>query len=131
MPPRTTHRTAPARKNNTMAAEGVWDLSISTPIGTIDAVVELARQDGVLTGTARGAGESVPLSDITLEGDRLTWKQAVTKPLRLNLAFAAPSEVLLTCTSADWSSYSASASMLTSCDSLSKPARSPSLRCNS
>ncbi|AZS83937.1 hypothetical protein ACIQKE_01795 [Streptomyces griseoviridis] len=73
-----------------MAAEGVWDLSISTPIGTIEAVVEFARprQDGVLTGTARGAAESVPLSDITLEGDRLTWKQAVTKPLRLNLAFA-------------------------------------------
>jgi hypothetical protein len=88
MPPRTTHRNAPARKNNTMAAEGIWDLSISTPIGTIEAVVGSARQDGVLTGTARGAGESVPLSDITLEGDRLTWKQAVTKPLRLNLAFA-------------------------------------------
>uniref|UniRef100_A0AAU3H714 Uncharacterized protein n=1 Tax=Streptomyces sp. NBC_01401 TaxID=2903854 RepID=A0AAU3H714_9ACTN len=71
-----------------MAAEGVWDLSISTPIGRIEAVIELARQDGVLTGTAHGAGESVPLSDVTLDGDRLTWQQAVTKPLRLNLAFA-------------------------------------------
>jgi hypothetical protein len=71
-----------------MAAEDVWDLSVATPIGTIEAVVEFARQDGVVTGTARGAGESVPLSDITLEDDRLTWKQAVTKPLRLNLAFA-------------------------------------------
>ncbi|MET9879567.1 hypothetical protein ABZZ36_33850 [Actinacidiphila glaucinigra] len=70
-----------------MAAEGNWDLSISTPIGTIKAVVEFARQDGVLTGTGHGAAESVPLSDITLDGDRLTWKQAVTKPLRLNLAF--------------------------------------------
>ncbi|WP_433892496.1 hypothetical protein [Streptomyces sp. CA-111067] len=71
-----------------MAAEGVWDLSISTPIGTIDAVVEFARHNGGLTGTARGAGESVPLSDLVSDGDRLTWKQAVTKPLRLNLAFA-------------------------------------------
>ncbi|MGK5529479.1 hypothetical protein [Streptomyces sp. URMC 129] len=86
--PRTTHHTTLARKNNTVAAEGVWDLSISTPIGTIEAVVEFARQDGVLAGTARGAAESVALSDITLEGDRLAWKQAVTKPLRLNLAFA-------------------------------------------
>lgn len=71
-----------------MSVEGTWDLSISTPIGTIKAVVELLRQDGVLTGAAHGAGEEVPLSDVALEGDRLTWKQAVTKPLRLNLAFA-------------------------------------------
>ncbi|KAA0935538.1 hypothetical protein [Streptomyces apricus] len=71
-----------------MFAEGTWDLSVSTPIGTIDVVVRLLRRDGVLTGTARGAQEEVPLRDVLLEGDRLTWKQAVTKPLRLNLAFA-------------------------------------------
>ncbi|MFD7985202.1 hypothetical protein ACFV4M_17775 [Kitasatospora indigofera] len=71
-----------------MTAEGIWDLSVSTPIGRIETVIELALQAGVLTGSAHGAGENVPLSDITLDGDRLTWKQAVTKPLRLNLAFA-------------------------------------------
>ena len=71
-----------------MSVEGIWDLSISTPIGTIKAVLTLRDQDGVLTGTAHGAGEEVPLGDLTLDGDRLTWKQAITKPLRLNLAFA-------------------------------------------
>ncbi|MFF1408674.1 hypothetical protein ACFVX6_02570 [Streptomyces sp. NPDC058289] len=75
-----------------MSVEGTWDLTVSTPIGRINAVVELLRQDGVLTGIARGAGEEVPLDDLTLaldvDGDRLTWKQAVTKPMRLNLAFA-------------------------------------------
>ncbi|MFI9780968.1 hypothetical protein ACIHCV_41100 [Streptomyces sp. NPDC051956] len=71
-----------------MSVEGTWDLSVSTPIGKIKAVVELLRQDGVLTGVAHGTGEEVPLSDIALDGDRLTWKQTVTKPLRLNLAFA-------------------------------------------
>jgi len=71
-----------------MPVEGTWDLSISTPIGKINSVVELRRQDGVLTGAAHGAGEQVPLDDVALDGDRLTWKQAVTKPMRLNLAFA-------------------------------------------
>ncbi|MCX4977662.1 hypothetical protein [Streptomyces sp. NBC_00620] len=71
-----------------MSVEGTWDLSVSTPIGKIKAVVELRRQDGVLTGTAHGAGEEVPLGDVALDGDRLTWTQAITKPLRLNLAFA-------------------------------------------
>jgi hypothetical protein len=71
-----------------MSVEGTWDLSISALIGTIRAVIELRRDDGVLTGAAHGAGEEVPLDDIVLDGDRLTGKQAITKPLRLNLAFA-------------------------------------------
>jgi len=81
---------APHREEekNNMAVDGTWDLSISTPIGKIKAVVELRRQDGVLTGVAHGAGEEVPLSDVALDGDRLTWKQSITRPLRLNLAFA-------------------------------------------
>ncbi|MEE1939892.1 hypothetical protein V1L54_10815 [Streptomyces sp. TRM 70361] len=71
-----------------MSVEGTWDLSVATPVGRIKAVLELLRRDGALTGTARGAGEEVPLDDVVLDGDRLTWKQAVTRPLRLNLAFA-------------------------------------------
>ncbi|MEB8344190.1 hypothetical protein [Streptomyces endophyticus] len=72
-----------------MTVEGIWDLSVSTPIGTIAAVVELRGEGGELTGTAHGAGEEVPLHDLELTGDdRLTWKQAVTRPMRLNLAFA-------------------------------------------
>lgn len=70
-----------------MSVEGTWNLSISTPIGKMKAVVELSRHDGVLTGIAYGAGEEVPLTDVVLDGDRLTWKQAITKPMRLNLTF--------------------------------------------
>jgi hypothetical protein len=71
-----------------MSVEGVWDLSISTPIGRIKAAIEIVRESGVLIGTAHGAGERVPLGDVALDGDRLVWKQAITKPMRLNLAFA-------------------------------------------
>ncbi|MEV0436386.1 hypothetical protein [Nocardia sp. NPDC050413] len=70
-----------------MSFAGTWNMSIATPIGTIDAVVEIREQDGILTGVAHGAGEDVPLTELRADGDRLTWKQAVTKPLRLNLAF--------------------------------------------
>jgi hypothetical protein len=75
------------RKYIDMSAEGTWDLSISTPIGRIRAVAEFRRRDGVLTGIARGEGEEVPLTEVALDSDRLTWKQAVTKPMRLNLVF--------------------------------------------
>jgi hypothetical protein len=71
-----------------MSVEGTWDLTISTPIGRIKAIVELRREQGVLTGSAHGAGEQVPLHDIVLDGDHLTWRQAITRPIRLNLAFA-------------------------------------------
>ncbi|KAB2590110.1 hypothetical protein [Streptomyces arboris] len=69
------------------AVAGIWDLSIATPIGKITAVIELRDDEGVLTGTARGAGEEVGLDGLALTGDRLTWKQAVTRPMRLNLSF--------------------------------------------
>ncbi|MFE4955641.1 hypothetical protein ACFRCW_16360 [Streptomyces sp. NPDC056653] len=71
-----------------MSVEGTWDLSISTPIGTIEAVVELRRQHSVLTGVAHGAGEEVPLVDVALDGHRLTWRQTVTQPVRLNPVLA-------------------------------------------
>ncbi|MEU2431005.1 hypothetical protein ABZ611_16105 [Streptomyces sp. NPDC007861] len=71
-----------------MSVEGTWDLTISTPVGRIKPVVEFRDEVGGLTGTARGTGEEVPLSDITLDGDRLAWNQSITRPLRLNLAFA-------------------------------------------
>ncbi|MFE9067137.1 hypothetical protein [Streptomyces violaceusniger] len=70
-----------------MSVAGTWDLTISTPIGRIKAVAEFRDEDGTLTGAAHGAGEEVPLADVALEGGRLSWRQAITKPMRLNLAF--------------------------------------------
>lgn len=70
-----------------MRPAGTWDLSISTPIGKIDAVVDLREDAGTWHGTAHGAGEVIPLGDLTLDRDRLTWTQSITKPLRLNLSF--------------------------------------------
>ncbi|NKY51050.1 hypothetical protein HGA08_12585 [Nocardia vermiculata] len=71
-----------------MPAEGIWDLTIATPIGRIAAVVDLRRDRDTLVGTAHGADEQVTLRDVVLSGSRLAWNQAVTKPMRLNLAFA-------------------------------------------
>lgn len=71
-----------------MSVEGIWDLCVATPIGRIKAVIDLRREKGVLTGTAHGTDEEVALDDVVLTGDRLTWNQSVTQPLRLNLAFA-------------------------------------------
>ncbi|WP_020673203.1 hypothetical protein [Amycolatopsis nigrescens] len=70
-----------------MHPAGTWDLSISAPVGKINAVVVLREEAGTWHGTANGAGEEIVLRDLVLEGNRIGWQQSITKPLRLNLAF--------------------------------------------
>ena len=65
---------------------GDWDVTIKTPIGSL-AVMYTFSDDGGITGTATGKGETVPLHDIVVAGQRVTWRQSVTKPMRLNLEF--------------------------------------------
>jgi hypothetical protein len=69
-----------------MSILGEWDVTIKTPIGSL-AVAYTFADDGGITGTATGKGETVPLRDIVVDGQRVTWKQSVTKPIRLNLEF--------------------------------------------
>ena len=66
---------------------GTWDVTLKTPIGTLTAVYTFTETAGTLTGTADG----VPLDELTCaegpSGRHLTWHQAVTRPMRLNLRF--------------------------------------------
>jgi hypothetical protein len=63
---------------------GVWDVTIKTPIGSLAVVYTFTDAQ---TGTATSKSETVPLQDITVAGQRVTWRQSVTKPMRLNLDF--------------------------------------------
>lgn len=70
---------------------GTWHLRMKTPIDTIAAVYRFTDTGDGLTGTASAAGEEVPLREITREpvagGQRVTWIQPITKPMRLNLDY--------------------------------------------
>jgi hypothetical protein len=66
---------------------GDWDVSIKTPIGSLAVRYTFTDQDGTLAGTATAKDEAVPLRDIAVDGQRITWRQSVTKPMRLNLDF--------------------------------------------
>ncbi len=70
-----------------MSVAGAWRITIATPIGKQAVVLALTETDGVITGVARGEAEETPLIDPVLDGNRLTWSQSITKPLRLNLRF--------------------------------------------
>jgi hypothetical protein len=70
-----------------MSITGDWDVTIKTPIGSLAVVYTFTERDGVLAGTATAKDEAVPLQGIAVDGQRITWRQSVTKPMRLNLDF--------------------------------------------
>ena len=70
---------------------GRWALSMRTPVGTIAAEMTFAADGAELTGTARGASETVRLSHLrsspTDDGEHVSWTQSITRPMRLDLDF--------------------------------------------
>jgi hypothetical protein len=70
---------------------GEWDVKIKTPIGTLAVTYVFTEGPEGLAGNATYKDETVALHDLASEttagGTRLTWRQSVTKPIRLNLAF--------------------------------------------
>ena len=70
-----------------MDLKGVWDVTVKTPIGSLAVVYTFTEHDGTLAGTAKARGDTVPLRDIVVAGQRVAWRQSVTKPMRLNLEF--------------------------------------------
>jgi hypothetical protein len=66
---------------------GTWNMRIATPLGTQLVTLELVEHNGAVSGVAKGASETTPLIDPVLQDNRLTWKQSITKPMRLHLVF--------------------------------------------
>jgi hypothetical protein len=69
------------------AFEGSWDVTIATPIGNLAVVFDIAEKDGAIQGTARSDAETVDFLEPVADGNRLTWQQEVTTPMRLKLSF--------------------------------------------
>ena len=74
-------------KDVSILFDGTWNVVIATPIGRQHVVLEISTRDGTVRGTATRGSEVVPFIAPVLDGNRLTWTQHVTKPLRLSLTF--------------------------------------------
>ena len=72
---------------SSMSITGDWDVTIKTPIGSLAVLYSFTERDGTLAGTATAKDEAVPLHSIVVAGQRITWRQSVTRPMRLNLGF--------------------------------------------
>jgi hypothetical protein len=73
--------------NDLSTFAGSWDVTIATPIGVLAVTFDITEQDGAIHGTARSDAETVEFLDPAADGNRLTWVQEVTTPMRLKLNF--------------------------------------------
>jgi hypothetical protein len=69
--------------------EGKWNITINTPMGVRSGVLELSVSGKTLTGSLSDAEHRVIISDGRVDGNQLSWKAKVTKPMRLSFKFTA------------------------------------------
>jgi hypothetical protein len=70
-----------------MAADGNWNLTMTTPMGERNATLSLKSAGGTLTGTQGAEGNSAEIFDGSVNGEDVAWKVAITDPMPLTLAF--------------------------------------------
>ena len=71
-----------------MAVDGTWKLSVNTPMGAQESTLVLSNSGGTPTGTqSAGASEGRPVDDLTINGNNVSWKSSITKPMALTLEF--------------------------------------------
>jgi len=69
--------------------QGKWNITIKTPMGDKSGVLELNVSGKTLTGSLSDAEHHVAISDGRVEGNKLSWKAKITKPMRLSFKFTA------------------------------------------
>lgn len=70
----------------TMSLDGIWEITIHTPLGKQAVTLVIATQPA-MSGTATLGAETVSFLNPQLAGNRLTWAQKVTKPFNMTIQF--------------------------------------------
>src|SRR4051812_26841954 len=73
-----------------MAVDGTWKLTVNTPMGAQESTLVLSSSGATLTGTqSAGSGEGRPIDAGTVNGDNVSWKSSISKPMPMTLEFSA------------------------------------------
>ncbi len=70
-----------------MSVDGNWKVTVNSPMGKEETVLELRCEAGALQGTQSGAHGSYPIQDGRVNGDTISWSSSVTSPIRITLLF--------------------------------------------
>lgn len=73
-----------------MAADGKWQLTINTPLGAQQSVLNISTSGASLSGTQSAAsGDEKPIEEGKISGDQISWKASISKPMAMTLEFSA------------------------------------------
>jgi hypothetical protein len=72
-----------------MAVDGRWRLSVNTPMGAQESTLTITNSGGTPAATqSAGSSEARPVDDLTVNGNAVSWKASITKPMALTLEFS-------------------------------------------
>lgn len=73
-----------------MAADGKWQLTINTPLGAQQSMLNISTSGASLSGTQSAAsGDEKPIEEGKISGDQISWKASISKPMAMTLEFSA------------------------------------------
>jgi hypothetical protein len=72
--------------------QGKWNITMQTPMGEKQGVLELETTGNALTGYLTHAEYHAPISEGRIEGNTLSWTAKLTQPLKMNFKFTATIE---------------------------------------
>lgn len=70
-----------------MSADGTWAITVNTPMGAQATTLTLKTDGSALTGEQSADGSSTAIYDGSVDGDAVSWKVDVTKPMALSVSF--------------------------------------------
>jgi hypothetical protein len=72
-----------------MSADGTWNITTNTPMGSQDATLTLTTDGSALSGQMSGQQGTLDITDGTVDGESLSWKTSLTQPMPIDLVFSA------------------------------------------
>jgi hypothetical protein len=71
-----------------MAVDGTWKLTVNTPMGAQESTLVLDTSGSAPSATqSAGSSEGRPVDDLTVNGNNVSWKSTITRPMSLTLEF--------------------------------------------
>jgi hypothetical protein len=70
-----------------MAADGVWNTTMKTPMGPQAGTLELTTEGSTLSGSLKSDQGEMEFTDGTVDGDQLAWVLDITSPMPMKIEF--------------------------------------------
>ncbi len=71
-----------------MSIDGKWNIVVKSPMGDQKSLLTFKQEGNVLTGTAEAQGQSQPIKDGKIDGDKISWSVSITTPMPMTLEFS-------------------------------------------